>query len=227
MKLFQACSNGRMSQSQWRQIFRLIFKGATDYDFADRFFLAIAGTRSQKLITFEDLIFCLYDICTSIQDPEGNLQSNSIPNMTAPQFVFNLMLPDQQGRVDEEAFLKYTRSIFDLNASLGDASGSGDAATFGMLHEISTSNNSQLTPTEKSDNSGSSKGSEKKIEAPWITNLAKKQFRILDVDSDGYITIVDIQRLFDQKNAYYESLYLKPEQNNFKNNFNQLQQCKG
>lgn len=82
-----------MSQSQWRQVFRLIFRGATDYEFADRFFLAIAGARSQKLITFEDLIFCLYDICASFDRKPGSTESHST---SAEQFTFNLMMPDQQ-----------------------------------------------------------------------------------------------------------------------------------
>lgn len=86
-----------MSQYQWRQIFRLIFKGAADYEFADRIFLAIAGNRSQKLITFEDLILCLYDLIQSfrnMQDPE-HLEA-SVPSTTTAEFVFHLMLPDNQ-----------------------------------------------------------------------------------------------------------------------------------
>lgn len=86
-----------MSQTQWRQIFRLIFKGATDYEFADRFFMAIAGSRSQKLITFEDLIFCLYDICSSLNRTPGCSSENSQLSSTTTsveQFTFNLMMPD-------------------------------------------------------------------------------------------------------------------------------------
>ena len=83
--------------AQWRQIFRLIFKGATDYEFADRIFLAIAGDRTHKLITFEDLLMCLHAIIESFRDaePVDNAHS-SIPTTTSAQFAFNLMMPDIQ-----------------------------------------------------------------------------------------------------------------------------------
>uniref|UniRef100_A0A7E4V6G8 EF-hand domain-containing protein n=1 Tax=Panagrellus redivivus TaxID=6233 RepID=A0A7E4V6G8_PANRE len=212
----QICSNGRMNQNQWRQIFRLIFKGAADYDFADRFFLAIAGTRSQKLITFEDLIFCLYDICVSCnEDPDASSNGSELHHQqhcsattTAAQFTFNLMLPDHHGRVSEAEFVRYAKSIFDLNASLTQSmSASGDAATFGMMHQMSMSGHSQ----SGTDKSGSSKGSaekEKTVAPSWVIAAATKQFRQLDVDGDGYITLTDVQRIFEQKDNY-ESLHLQ------------------
>lgn len=92
-----------MSQTQWRQIFRLIFKGATDYEFADRIFTAIAGNRLQHLITFEDLIFCLFDLIQSFRDmtpkqPQQNRiggdMENAVPSTTTAQFTFSLMQPD-------------------------------------------------------------------------------------------------------------------------------------
>lgn len=94
--MLQICANGRMSQTQWRQIFRLIYKGAIDYEFADRIFLAIAGDRSQKLITFEDLIFCLYDLVKSFRDPDGSSENSkqNVPSTTNAQFTFTLMQPD-------------------------------------------------------------------------------------------------------------------------------------
>lgn len=92
----QICANGRMSQNQWRQIFCLIYKGATDYGFADRIFFAIAGNRSQKLITFEDLIFCLDNLVKSFQNKFDNKTSkhNNIQSTTSAQFTFTLMQPD-------------------------------------------------------------------------------------------------------------------------------------
>uniref|UniRef100_A0A914Y3W7 EF-hand domain-containing protein n=1 Tax=Panagrolaimus superbus TaxID=310955 RepID=A0A914Y3W7_9BILA len=170
----QTCSNGRMSQTQWRQIFRLIFKGATDYEFADRFFGAIAGTRSQKLITFEDLIFCLYDICSSLNRSAGGLAPEntqlSSTTTSVEQFTFNLMTPDQHGRVDEAGFVKYAKSVFNLNASISDCS--GDAATFGMFHQISNNN------TNSQSGSSSNKSGEK-VSPPWIGCFARRQFRIM------------------------------------------------
>lgn len=90
----QICANGRMSQTQWRQIFRLIYKGATDYGFADRIFFAIAGNRSQKLITFEDLIFCLDDLVKSFRDKFNKNSKSNILSTTSAQFTFLLMQPD-------------------------------------------------------------------------------------------------------------------------------------
>uniref|UniRef100_A0AC35FQB5 EF-hand domain-containing protein n=1 Tax=Panagrolaimus sp. PS1159 TaxID=55785 RepID=A0AC35FQB5_9BILA len=220
----QTCSNGRMSQGQWRGINRLIFKGATDYEFADRFFMAIAGSRSQKLITFEDLIFCLYDICSSLNrqpgcsSPPENSQLSST-SVSVEQFTFNLMMPDQHGRVDEAGFVKYAKSVFNLNASISDCS--GDAATFGMFHQISNNTNSQSAVTDKSGSSSNKSGGGEKISAPWIGCFARKQFRTLDVDADGYITLEDIQRVFEQK-VFYESLYLRPESHMLFKPFQQL-----
>uniref|UniRef100_A0AC34QMM7 EF-hand domain-containing protein n=1 Tax=Panagrolaimus sp. JU765 TaxID=591449 RepID=A0AC34QMM7_9BILA len=156
------------------------------------------------------------------QHPEGCSLSPTGTNMTAAQFVFSLMMPDNHGRVDEAAFIRYARSIFDLNASLESGSTSGDVTTFGMLHQISASNNSQSM--ERSG--GTSRSGERKHEAPWITNVARKQFHQLDVDKDGFITIDDIQHLFDQKNAYYESLYLKTEnERDIEISDHQIQNC--
>jgi Ca2+-binding EF-hand superfamily protein len=200
----QCCSNGRMSQTQWRQIFRLIFKGAADYDFADRIFLAIAGNRSQKLITFEDLILCLYDLVQSFRNMQSlDTIENSVPSTTTAEFAFSLMLPDKQGRIDESAFVKYVRSVFDLNSGARGMSCSSDAVTFGMMSQHTNSYHGSL----QTDKSGSGR---RETKAPWIESLARHQFKTLDADSKGYITLSDIQSLFDQRCAY-ESLILQME----------------
>lgn len=91
-----------MTQTQWRQIFRLIFKGATDYEFADRIFNAISGNRLHHSITFEDLILCLFDLIQSFRNvtPKqyriNDEMENSIPTTTTAQFTFSLMQPDSR-----------------------------------------------------------------------------------------------------------------------------------
>ncbi|KAI6194312.1 hypothetical protein M3Y96_01111700 [Aphelenchoides besseyi] len=189
-------SNGRISKMQFHQIFRLLFKGAADYDFADRVFLAIAQNRAQKLITFEDLILFLFDLTTTFNQP--NSQS-FIPSTTAAQFAFALMQPNEQHKVDESAFIQYTKSVFDLNASIAGCTSSSDAATFGLSHTASI-HGSQI------DKSG-----RRQTINPWLINFARQQFRQLDGDGDGFITLSDIQNLFDQRRALYEPLILKRE----------------
>ncbi|KAI6196885.1 hypothetical protein M3Y94_01161000 [Aphelenchoides besseyi] len=190
------CPNGRMVAVQFRQIFRLLFKGAADYDFADRVFLAIAQNRAQKLITFEDLILLLFDLTNTFNQP--NSQSFT-PSTTAAQFAFALMQPNEQQKVDESAFIQYTKSVFDLNASIAGCTSSSDAATFGLSHTASI-HGSQI------DKSG-----RRQTINPWLINFARQQFRQLDGDEDGFITLSDIQNLFDQRGALYEPLILKRE----------------
>uniref|UniRef100_A0A915DXW8 Tc1-like transposase DDE domain-containing protein n=1 Tax=Ditylenchus dipsaci TaxID=166011 RepID=A0A915DXW8_9BILA len=175
----QICPSGRMSSAQWRQIFRLIFKGATDYEFADRIFLAIAGTRSQKLITFEDLVFCLYDL-RALHDHRS--------------ICILVDEPDQEGLIDESAFLLYTKCIFDLNSSIGNHCSSGDAATFGMFHAMGSSHSN-----EKLINSKPTKDQM----LPWIENLGKQQFRALDTNKDAYEPLI-----LHQENEYTETRVL-------------------
>ncbi|KAI6184051.1 hypothetical protein M3Y97_00554800 [Aphelenchoides bicaudatus] len=187
----QLCSNGRMHKYQLRAIFRIIFKGAADYEFCDRIFNAITGNRSTKQITFEDLIMCLYDLTQSFRTDLD--KSQVCPSTTTAQFTFSLMQPDSQGRVDEEAFLSYVKCIFDLNASLSGCSLSND---FGMAN---------------SGSSSTDKNARRATIYPWLANLARQQFAMLDADKDGYIRLEDIQALFDQSTCIYESLVLKTE----------------
>lgn len=84
-----------MTRTQWRAIFRFVFKGAADYEFADRIFLAISGNRSNKMLTFEDLIMCLYDLTQSFRN-DLDTQNSSVPSTTTAQFAFSLMQPDAQ-----------------------------------------------------------------------------------------------------------------------------------
>ncbi|VDM68395.1 unnamed protein product, partial [Strongylus vulgaris] len=49
----QKCCNGRMMNSQWRSIFRMLFPHAVDYQFADRLYHAISQLRGHPHITFE------------------------------------------------------------------------------------------------------------------------------------------------------------------------------
>nr|CDQ03676.1 BMA-NCS-6, isoform f [Brugia malayi] len=51
----QICSNGRMPLQQWRRIFQLIFPKSANSEFADRVFRAIAGGKTSKHITFEEM----------------------------------------------------------------------------------------------------------------------------------------------------------------------------
>lgn len=62
-------------------------------------FLAIAGNRSQKLITFEDLIFLLYDLIQSFrsaQEPCLLNSQHSIPTTTTANFAFAMMKPNEE-----------------------------------------------------------------------------------------------------------------------------------
>lgn len=101
-----------MSQSQWRQIFRLIFKGANDYEFADRIFHTIAGNHSQKSVTFEDLIFCLYDLIQSfnVHGAAQPLMENAVPSTTTAQFTFSIMEPDSRVRVCRSLVVKNVKN---------------------------------------------------------------------------------------------------------------------
>ncbi|CAD5215405.1 unnamed protein product [Bursaphelenchus xylophilus] len=193
----QISSNGRMSQNQWRQVFRLIYKGTTDYDFADRLFNTIVGSRSHRMITFEDLIVCIFDLTQSFQN--NDYIDDSVPSTTKAQFTFNLMQPDQKNRVDLAGFTKYVQCIYSLNASLKGSAASGDAATLGII-------------------SGSTHGSQyygdrvkKETIQPWVQSMARQQFKYLDADNDGYITLTDIQRMFNDREDVYRSLILMKE----------------
>ncbi|CAD5210930.1 unnamed protein product [Bursaphelenchus okinawaensis] len=194
----QISANGRMSQMQWRQIFRLIFKGTTDYEFADRLFNAIVGTRSHRMITFEDLIVCIYDLTQSFQASNDSID-DSVPSTTKAQFTFCLMQPDDKGRVDIETFTNYVECIYNLNASLKGSAASGDAATLGII-------------------SGSTHGSQyygdkgkKEVSQPWVQAMAKQQFKAIDLDEDGYIMLKDVQRLFNDREDIYKGIILKKE----------------
>ncbi|KAI1718429.1 hypothetical protein Ddc_09481 [Ditylenchus destructor] len=215
LKIF-ICANGRMSSTQWRQIFRLIFKGAVDYEFADRIFLAIAGNRSQKLITFEDLIFLLYDLIQSFrsaQEPCISNSQHSIPTTTTANFAFAMMKPNEEGKVDEPAFLCYAKCVFNLSTSIGTNTSSGDAATFGMLQHMGSSQGSSQHTNESHRFSSSKQQQQQKEIVPWMENVAKQQFKALDSDGDGLITLSDIQALFAQRStmAYMEPLVLHTE----------------
>lgn len=161
------CSNGRMHKYQLRAIFRVIFKGAADYEFSDRIFTAIVGNRSAKQITFEDLVMCLYDLTQSFRtDIEINERMQQMcPSTTTAQFTFSLMQPDSQGRVDQEAFLSYAQCIFNLNASISGCHVSNDG--FGMV--------SGATQNDKN--------ARRSTVHPWLTNLARQQFMVLDKDN--------------------------------------------
>ena len=223
-----------MSQTQWRAVFRLIFKGASDYEFADRTFMAIAGSRSQRMLTFEDLVFCLHDLVNSfpVQPPPSPGPANgcsgqqllspvppsgdadgSAPSTNTAQFTFQLMQPDEEGRVEEERFLRYTRCIFRLSASssVGFKSISGDAATFGMVNQGgcggsdgsgSGSNRGGGIHRGRGSSRSSRKHSSKErvvsVEEgmpPWLVKYAKTQFKYLDSDYDGFITLADLEKV--------------------------------
>nr|CDQ03677.1 BMA-NCS-6, isoform g [Brugia malayi] len=90
----QICSNGRMPLQQWRRIFQLIFPKSANSEFADRVFRAIAGGKTSKHITFEELILCLHRIseCYCIYASTSS-QNSSAHFSRIAQFVFLLMKP--------------------------------------------------------------------------------------------------------------------------------------
>ncbi|KAK6103968.1 hypothetical protein QQG55_14500 [Brugia pahangi] len=91
----QICSNGRMPLQQWRRIFQLIFPKSANSEFADRVFRAIAGDKTSKHITFEELILCLHRIseCYCIYASTSS-QNSSAHFSRIAQFVFLLMKPN-------------------------------------------------------------------------------------------------------------------------------------
>ncbi|TMS32144.1 hypothetical protein L596_000027 [Steinernema carpocapsae] len=172
----QKCSNGRMSLLQWRQIFRTIFKNSSDYDFADRIFLTIAGKRASKLITFEDLIICLYDLIQSFRGLPGDSTLTNASSTTTASFAFSLMKPNEKGCVDKTAFIEYTKSIFELNnhADLTTAS-------FGGMWMSLRENTDRRCRTPQQ----------------YVEQLAQRQFAVLDRNKDGIITLDDIEHCFE------------------------------
>lgn len=88
-----------MTPTQWRQIFRLIFRSTTDYEFIDRVFYTISGNQLEHLITFENLIFCLFDLIQSFHNitttnEKNNKINSAISSITTAKFTFSLMQPN-------------------------------------------------------------------------------------------------------------------------------------
>ncbi|VDD96572.1 unnamed protein product [Enterobius vermicularis] len=169
----QKCLNGRMSMVQWRQIFRQIFKNAADIEYADRIFLAIAGNRSQKLITFEDLIMYL---CELNQWQQLKVINDSNNPSAMAQFAFSLMKPNEKGQVDIKNFTDYVECVFSLNSRPVGCSEN----TFDHF-QVNTSNSTFSKTSSRS---------------PALQNFASEQFSVLDKEEKGYITVYDLERLF-------------------------------
>uniref|UniRef100_A0A0M3HRR8 EF-hand domain-containing protein n=1 Tax=Ascaris lumbricoides TaxID=6252 RepID=A0A0M3HRR8_ASCLU len=172
----QRCSNGRMNLSQWRQIFRPIFPNASDYGFADRIFETIAGNRSQRSITFEDLILCLHDLICS-EEISADSASTSAQSSNIAQFIFKMMQPDERGLVSVPAFTNYVECVFNLNAITSPSM--SREGVFGQMQISSTTSHSNPQPTC----------------TPSLRNYAVEQFKLLDADCDGFLTQNDIERV--------------------------------
>ncbi|CAI2347002.1 unnamed protein product [Caenorhabditis sp. 36 PRJEB53466] len=182
----QKCSNGRMTESQWRIVFRSLFPQANDSTFVDRLYSAIVKNKQHQHITFEDLILCLWELSDGGKSSE---MSNSHINSSArAQFAFHLMDLEGTGRVDESGFYKYTRCVFALTAShqMIDAAAIGLPA--GSIYR-SKSADDDLKPL-----------------SPLIARFSSKRFKELDEDRDGFITVRDIERELE---VQHDSIRLK------------------
>ncbi|UMM20027.1 hypothetical protein L5515_015403 [Caenorhabditis briggsae] len=168
------CSNGRMTESQWRIVFRSLFPQANDSAFVDRLYSAIIKNKQHQQITFEDLIICLWELS---DDGKSSEMSNSHINPSSrAQFAFHLMDVEGKGRVDVAGFIKYTRCVFALTASHQVI----DAVTIGL-------------PAGSIYRSKSADDDLKPL-SPLIARFSAKRFKELDEDRDGYITVRDIER---------------------------------
>uniref|UniRef100_A0A1I7YEL0 EF-hand domain-containing protein n=1 Tax=Steinernema glaseri TaxID=37863 RepID=A0A1I7YEL0_9BILA len=179
-----------MSIVQWRQIFRTIFKNASDYEFADRIFMTIVGDRANRLITFEDLIICLYDLIQSFRGlPDDSRMVNSTSTTTA-SFTFSLMKPNEKGHVDEAAFIEYTKCIFELN----NPSDSKTNSFGGVWASVREHPEKRVRKTHD-----------------YVEQLARKQFMSLDRDKDGLISLADVEFYFENARGGIEALVLQTE----------------
>uniref|UniRef100_A0A915Q3B9 EF-hand domain-containing protein n=1 Tax=Setaria digitata TaxID=48799 RepID=A0A915Q3B9_9BILA len=178
----QICSNGRMSLQQWKRIFRLLFPKSADNEFADRIFHVIAGDKTRKFITFEELILSLHGIsecyCIEASTSSRNLFASS---SRIAQFVFSLMEPNDQRRVNCDAFQGYAEAIYNLNIP---SLASNSKELFSQMH-ISHSHNG--TPPNSFQFPSNFK------------NHTLQRFNDLDTDNDGYITVEDIERILTQQ----------------------------
>lgn len=77
--------------------------------------------------------------------------------------------------MDEPAFLRYAKCVFDLSTSIGTNTSSGDAATFGMLQHMGSSQGSSQH-TNESHRISSAK--QQKEIVPWMESVAKQQFKV-------------------------------------------------
>ncbi|CAI5442797.1 unnamed protein product [Caenorhabditis angaria] len=171
----QKCSNGRMSETQWRIVFRSLFPQANDSAFVDRLYMAIVKNKPHQQITFEDLILCLWELTENGRSSE--FANSHINSSARAQFAFHLMDIEGKGKVNEEAFCKYTRSVFALTASHSTIC---DAAAIGLPA-------GSIYRTKSCDD-------DLKPLSPLISRLYAKRFKELDQDEDGWITIRDIER---------------------------------
>ncbi|WKX94721.1 hypothetical protein Q1695_011748 [Nippostrongylus brasiliensis] len=170
----QKCSNGRMTITDWRSIFRTIFPYSANNQFADRLYNAIANAHDHPHITFEDLILCLWELTEGARN--SDLSHEQQPGVSVKaQFVFGLMAPDARGRVDEAAFYEYVHSVFNLYGSKK----MDDSVTLGLppssLHQRMTVADVRPLP-------------------PNVRKFAVERFRSLDENNDGFITVYDIER---------------------------------
>ncbi|CAB3405266.1 unnamed protein product [Caenorhabditis bovis] len=173
----QRCANGRMTESQWRILFRSLFPHANDSAFVDRMYQAIIRNKPQQQITFEDLIIFLWELTEAGRQSE--LANAHINASSRAQFVFALMDVEGKGKIDEETFRNYTRSIFALTASHHFCDTSAIGLPAGSIYR-SKSADDDLKPL-----------------SPMIARFAANRFREIDADGDGWISVKDIERELD------------------------------
>lgn len=84
-----------------------------------------------------------------------------------------------KGRVDENSFVRYTKCIFDLSASINANTSSGDAATFGMMGSTSANTDFRYYSRSSSLHPHYDRNfSLKKPILPWLDCIARHQFRV-------------------------------------------------
>ncbi|CAI4227301.1 unnamed protein product [Auanema sp. JU1783] len=169
----QHCTNGRMSDQEWRAVCRLMFPCSADDRFADRLYKAITKDRGTEKILFKDLVVCLWELTESGRSSKFVSEQ---PFSTTAQFVFGLMSPDEKNLVDEARFVEYVRCVFALGA------------------RKQGTNNTQLGLPAAPIYRTKSADDDLKPNAYVIRRLAIDKFRALDTNNDGFITVEDIER---------------------------------
>ncbi|VDM21735.1 unnamed protein product [Wuchereria bancrofti] len=178
----QICSNGRMPLQQWRRIFQLIFPKSANSEFADRVFRAIAGGKTSKHITFEELILCLHRIseCYCIYASTSSQNSSAHLSRIA-QFVFLLMKPNDHEQINLDDFKNYAEAVFSLNVP---SMAYNSHHLFSQMHvsnnQYSHNNSCSSMPFQFPSN---------------FRHYTLQCFNEMDTDNDGIISLGDVKRI--------------------------------